>query len=460
MTAERVSREANPLFKVSNDLRAVSYDEVTHNKWLNRDVTLHDMIVTTAARPTSPPLVAGTIRPRPNDSSSGSSDSEEPLATTRSPHTRRVVKRGKTDAQPADIGPPQPDNSHHDHLTEALPTALAAGTAAAMEGLAAVWPPEHLPLLSALEALLRRAIATTGALQLEGETTPDYPPTTLALIQALVARVSRPTPTLAPTYASVTSISLTQHAPATLPAVPTPSGNRPETMSSQNNLPAATTDTPTTPAPAKATQKDKQSKKKKKKGHRSPQRLIIRWIGYTPLPEERPTETQLVAALEGATGPGNHESSRIQGVAWTPAGNLAVYTRAPYTAAQLVQQSRVSRNVEYAIRTAFNDWSLDMILDADAPWTWMVLHGVPAAAFWDDLDAGGSKLTAQLVSQGYSDGEVLTHLPMVRADIEREAVPYVSIKLACADQEIASRLASKGGLFLFDAFCRAAKYRS
>ncbi|KAF7312008.1 hypothetical protein MIND_00212700 [Mycena indigotica] len=156
-----------------------------------------------------------------------------------------------------------------------------------------------------------------ASIKLEGETAFAYPPTTLALVQMLSRRIGQTTPTPNPTYASVTSISLTKNATdLTLATRPTASAHpesRPKTMSSQNHSSATANNLQPAPAPLATSSKARRTKRHRKQGSRSPQRLIIRWLGYTPAPEERPTETQLVEALEGATGPGNQGSSRIRG---------------------------------------------------------------------------------------------------------------------------------------------------
>ncbi|KAF8214770.1 hypothetical protein K438DRAFT_1955818 [Mycena galopus ATCC 62051] len=67
--------------------------------------------------------------------------------------------------------------------TAPVPSAAATGSSVAL----VAWPPEHVPLLAALKSLLAPAVATTTALQLEGEEVHPYPPTLQALVRTFVA---------------------------------------------------------------------------------------------------------------------------------------------------------------------------------------------------------------------------------------------------------------------------------
>nr|GAT47270.1 predicted protein [Mycena chlorophos] len=193
----------------------------------------------------------------------------------------------------------------------------------------------------------------------------------------------------------------------------------------------------------------------------SPYRAIIRWLGDPPLIANRPSEEDLVSTIESSTGKSSNSSQRrIQGVSWTPAGNLAVFTRHPYLASQLIEENpKAGNDLESRLRDLFEDRRIEVVVDADAPWTWAVLHGIPAAPFWDAHNNGGDAVWVEFFSQGYGDADILSYTPMVKAGHDRDATGHLSLKLAFTNPAAAQRLLRQRGLFLFGAHCKAAKYR-
>ncbi|KAJ7210779.1 hypothetical protein GGX14DRAFT_624913 [Mycena pura] len=401
------------------------------------------------ARQGSPAPVVGAVRPRPTDATI-SSESDEGSPTpdvTRSPHTRRVVQRRRTQ-------PGQPElealrYSADTDLDTPAPVDAAPSAAAVGSGTAPVaWPPEHSPLLAALESLLARAVATTTALQLEGEEIPPYPPTILALVRTLCQRVNLMPPTSTPTFASVAATALTTPVDPrsnTSPPATAHHGTRTEPLSP----PLAP---PRTAGPLPAPPKKRQPRRRTRQ--RSLHRAIYRWLGAPPLSEERPSEADIVEALEGVVSEGS-SAPRIHGVSWTPAGHLAIHTRSPFLATQLLP---FFPRIDTAIKRHTTRLEGRCVLDVDIPWTWVVLHGVPAKAFWEVMDNEGHGIWTELTSQGYGE-EVLTYHPMLKSGRGRDDEDHLSIKLAFTEEGSAKRLLAQSGVFLFGAHCRAVKYR-
>ncbi|KAJ6568204.1 hypothetical protein B0H10DRAFT_2238206 [Mycena sp. CBHHK59/15] len=260
-------------------------------------------------------------------------------------------------------------------------TALAPSAAAAGSGAAPVaWPPEHVPLLAALESLLARAVAMTTALQLE-------------------ASLSPPTSTL--TFASMAAA-----APLTTP------------VDSRS----------TTPPPR---------------------------IAHHGIRTEPPSPNVRSA---GARVSDRHITPFTVGVSWTPAGHLAIHTRAPFLATQLAPFFPHFDDTFKGNFRSFGGFGEKCILDVDTPWTWVVLHGVPAKVFWGVMDSKGQEIWTELTSWGY-DKEVLMYHPMVKTGWSRDDEDHLSVKFAFMEERSAKCLLAQCGLFLFGAHCRATKYR-
>ncbi|KAJ7200802.1 hypothetical protein GGX14DRAFT_400407 [Mycena pura] len=327
---------------------------------------------------------------------------------------------------------------------EAAPSAAAVGSGTAP----VAWPPKHSPLLAALESLLARAVATTTALQLEGEEIPPYPPTILALARTLCRRVSLTPPTSTPTFASVAATALTTPIDPrsnTSPPATAHHGTRTEPLSP----PLAP---PRTADPLPAPPKKRQPRRRTRQ--RSLHCAIYRWLGAPPLSVERPSEADIVEALEGVVSEGS-SAPRIHGMSWTPAGHLAIHTRSPFLATQLLP---FFPRIDTAIKRHTTRLEGRCVLDVDIPWTWVVLHGVPAKAFWEVMDNEGHGIWTELTSQGYGE-EVLKYHPMLKSGRSRDDEDHLSIKLAFTEEGSAKRLLAQSGVFLFGAHCRAVKYR-
>ncbi|KAF8190312.1 hypothetical protein K438DRAFT_1935700 [Mycena galopus ATCC 62051] len=344
----------------------------------------------------SPAPIVGAICLRPPDATVGS-DSDEGSRTpevTKSPNTRCVMQHRKTQPGQPELEPLRYDTNIDSNMlasTAPAPSAAAAGSSAR--------PPEHVPLLAALESLLARAVATT--------TVP-----LLAALESLLARA----------VATTTALQLEAAAPLTTP------------VDSRSTTP------PRVPRITCL-----------------PHRTIYRWLGAPPLSAERPPEVDIVRVLERSISDGN-TASRIQGVSWTPAGHLAIHTRAPFLATQLAPFFHRFDDVLKGNFRSFGGFGQKCILDVDTPWTWVVLHGVPAKAFWGVMDSEGQEIWTELTSQGY-DKEVLMYHPMVKTGRSRDDEDHLSVKFAFTEEGSAKCLLAQRGLFLFGARCRATKYR-
>ncbi|KAJ6609612.1 hypothetical protein B0H10DRAFT_2225732 [Mycena sp. CBHHK59/15] len=358
------------------------------------------------ARQGSPAPIVGAIRPRPPDTTVSWTPTRlaEP-EVTKSPNTLRScsVERPSQASPNWSLSATTPTSTRHARLTAPAPSAAAAGSGAAP----VAWPPEHVPLLAALESLLARAVATTTALQLEGEEVPPYPPTIQALVRTLCSRASLSPPTSTPTFASVAAA-----APLTTP-VDSRSTTPPPCIAHHGirTKPPSPWDLPSAPLHT-ANPPFKKHSPRQRVRQRSPHRTIYRWLGAPPLCAERPPEVDIVRVLQRSVSDRN-TAPRIQGVSWTPAGHLAIHTRAPFLATRLTPFFPHFDDVFKGNFRSFGGFGEKCILDVDTPWTWVVLHSVPAKAFW---------------------WEVLTYHPMVKTGQSRDDEDHLSVKFAFTEE--------------------------
>ncbi|KAJ6569914.1 hypothetical protein B0H10DRAFT_1964929 [Mycena sp. CBHHK59/15] len=340
------------------------------------------------ARQGSPAPIVGAIRPRPPDATV-SSDSDEGSPTpevTKSPNTRRVVQRRKTQPGQPELEPLRYDADIDSDMPAS--TAPAPSTAAAGSGAALVaWPPEHVPLLAALESLLARAVATTTALQLEGEEVPPYPPPFRPLSALSAAPLTTPVDarsTTPPPRTTHHGIRTEPPSPRDLPSAPIPL--------SRNVRPA---------------------------GARVSARHIAPFTGglVHPLSLRNVLRRSTLSESWSARSPAEtlHHAYRL--ASFFP---------------------RFDNAFKGNFRS-FGGFGEKCILDVDTPWTWVVLHGVPAKAFWGVMDGEGQEIWTELTSQGY-DKEVLTYHPMVKTGPSRDDEDHLSVKFAFTEEGSAKRL--------------------
>ncbi|KAF7317490.1 hypothetical protein MKEN_00835400 [Mycena kentingensis (nom. inval.)] len=283
-----------------------------------------------------------------------------------------------------------------------------------------------------LETLLARAVATTSAIQLDGEVVPAYPPAIQALVRTLCSRVAvapaPPTPT--PTFASVAG-----------------SRAKPTTTTTSVNLPSANSHYPEAEHQNPASGPRRRNKRVNAAHRRnSAQRLIVRWVGDAP-DQHLHSEEDIVTAISARS---RADDVRVSAASWTASGNLALHVARPYTAEQLLP-------AEDRLHQALNDlWDLedDAVLDLDAPWSKVVIHGVPREPFF----ANRAALWALLEPQGYSIDGMATAAPMLKGGADAPG-RLVSIKLAFKDASAARRMVEERGIILYSTFCRVSRYR-
>ncbi|KAJ7436182.1 hypothetical protein FB451DRAFT_1307892, partial [Mycena latifolia] len=373
---------------------------------------------------------AGTVHPRPADNAS----SHEGQPVTKSPSTRRIVKRTRVqhpsldpldffaDTAPSPSPPlaapaehPEPPVEQWD-LFEEQPEG---------EG---PWSDDQRPLLNALVAILERANATLDAIELGGPV-PPYDSILQRLSTDLQARIC-PTspPIIAPTYASVAS---TAHTPRSDPI-----RSAPPPAPARNRAP---------PEPSVPARKSKKPHSPRRPRH-SPHRLILRWTGSPP--EARATVTVLAAALDKAARE-HHAPPYVQGVNWTSNGNLVIHAHAPYTASQL--SAVHGEAILEAVRRECGHFQGPAVLEVDSPWVSLVLHGVPAAPLLDSLKFEQEGFWTTLETTGNSATEVKSVRVLCRQEEYRER-EKVSLKLTFSDASAAHRMMLSGA-FLFGTHC-------
>ncbi|KAJ7817994.1 hypothetical protein B0H14DRAFT_3740984 [Mycena olivaceomarginata] len=268
------------------------------------------------ARQGSPAPIVGVIRPCPPDTTV-SSDSDEGSPTpevTKSPNTRRVVQCRKI--QP---GQPELEPLRYDAVTD---SDMPASTAPAR--IPSLPPSSHFWL-----GLWRRRLHSSA-----GGVAAAAPLTT-----PVDSRSTTPPPRTAHH-----SIRTEPPSPRDLPSAPLHTANPPF----------------------------KKRSPRRRARQRSPHRAIYRWLGAPHLSAERPPEVDIVRVLERSVSDGN-TASCIQGVSWTPAGHLAIYTRAPFWATQLAPFFPRFDDAFKGNFRSFGGFGEKRILDVDTPWIWGIM---------------------------------------------------------------------------------------
>nr|GAT52053.1 predicted protein [Mycena chlorophos] len=293
---------------------------------------------------------------------------------------------------------------------------------------------EQSLLFAALETTLARALAISNALQLAGEPSPAYPTVILTHLDALRQRAGLRQPTTTtPTYASAAA----KPAP-TMPSADHRSATKPSAAEHSRPEPAT--------APLTTPRKPKRKNSHHRPTRRGYQRLIVRWLGTPPDPSSASLDdicTRIGAAL------GDYRI--ITGSSWTPAKNLALYVRAPYTAAQLLLRS------DEILDGLGQLWQIedDALLELDSPWSNVVVRNVPVDAYLD----GWLRMWDQLDALGYPRSDICAIRPMVKNGIlEGSGLKMASFKISFRDAALASRMVTEG-VALYDAYCRVVPYR-
>ncbi|KAJ7059982.1 hypothetical protein C8F01DRAFT_1294233 [Mycena amicta] len=377
------------------------------------------------AQPTrEPPPVIGTVHSRPDPTVS--SDSDTPLTglgSTKSPQTRRVVQKRRIEDRPV-LEPlvyNTPPHAQHTPASELVPV-LTPGPDT--RPAPPTWSEEQALLLTALKLMLTRAVATTGALQLEGDPAATYPPAVHALVRTLCERVgTTPLPqTTTPTFASVAATAIAKPCPDHASATQPPAAKHPCAGTKQ-------APTPLTPASASRLPQPPRARTRRPSQRHSPQRLIVRWL-------QGPPDIRMHSAfdiLDALTIQlhGTPAYNKLVAASWTTTGNLALYVQAPYTAAQLLPHAdQIGKALE------------------------MLWKGVGDAEY----SAGRGDLWQQIESQGYNVDGLATATPMVKGELDASQ-QYVSLKVSFKDPAAAQRILAQCGVILYSAHCRVSRYR-
>ncbi|KAF7299767.1 hypothetical protein HMN09_00982600 [Mycena chlorophos] len=359
----------------------------------------------------TPPRVAGSVRPRPARTGSESDSAPEDASTIRSPETNRIIQKRRTNAQ-SDPFSVSETTLETPHMT---PPAQSAPGADGPRPSSPAWSEEQGILLTALESILTRAVATMGALQLEGESTPP---------------TGHQAPnTKNPTFASV--VSNTIPTSVRRAAIPPP------------QLVHSHTGTKPSPQPQPPTPPRRQ---RQKRSAFSGRRAIVRLVGDKPDPTTH-TEVSIKVAVNNAL---RDEKISISGVSWTSNGNLILYSSAQFSGTQLVLcQDRIADAL-------VNLWQLQRRpkVELDVPWTKVVVHNVPRAA----LDDTGDELWRQLEYQGYAREHISTVRPLLK-DMQDIGQSHASWKINFSVATTGQHLLSQQGVVLWGAFCRVSRFR-
>ena len=404
-------------------------------------------------RSNSLPQVAGQIRPRSPDSTNSES-SEDAAAKLRkkSPHTDRVVKRGRLHGPKHSVAPaatqaahlsPAPLGHSISENPQARPQNPTSSLPTALEGVVA----DHL---KHLETLLDSVLATVVIIQ-SASTMPtvsvsSHAQEALRLLHTLVPMAHTPiTASLpAPSRTKPTQEAPTRksYAQATQTARPPPAGHLPRVRSNPKGTPPHST-------------------------RHSPYRLIARWPGH-PIPTSSLALDSFVrhldSAVSGVARRGTNFQSRIAGANVTKSGNLVIHTTAPFTAAQLREHSNNIKSCSNEIPGFDPPPSCSPILELDVPWHGIVVHDLPAASLiaayegdrGDDEDAPG--IWEALEKEAGIPQEHIRDVRLLCRDEDQENRDHLSIRVMLEDSSFCDHLC-RNGIFLIGTRCRVSRYR-
>ncbi|KAJ7934428.1 hypothetical protein B0H13DRAFT_2305856 [Mycena leptocephala] len=377
------------------------------------------------------PPKTGTVHLRPpDDVVSGSESSQEDQPVTRSPSTRRVVKRSRVrpsidliayaDADPAPTPP-------RDDLAPTLEEELEEELAGLGQPLAFLWSDDQAPLLSALAAILTRAVATLDALEMEGEdaSNPPYPGNLQVLADGLYRRILRDSIALGYyEYPVRSALGTTYH------GSPAHKGTQAteDCFCSSSATRASVSLLPSSPHPPL---------------DRLPPEI-----------DQRAPVTALASILDDATYE-RHAPPHIRGVNWTSNGNLVIHTRAPYTASQLAAVH--GKDVISIVQRECGEFQGPAVLEVDAPWVQVVVHGIPAQPLAASMKFQQEDFWTALETMGNTRAEVKAVRVLCREE-DLEMRDKLSLRLTFSDVGAARRMLASGA-FLFGTHCRVSRYR-
>ncbi|KAF8954927.1 hypothetical protein BDZ97DRAFT_1862202, partial [Flammula alnicola] len=404
-----------------------------------------------------PPTVLGS-RPRPPDSTPSASEAEAEAEDeaeevrvslhTKSPHTKRVVKRGRTtnhslrsDTPPSSTPPGLPGGSlHAEALASTQPPPPASHDVAGTQ-------------LDRLESLLDSVLATLTIIQASS---------TMPVVLSMHSRDAL--------YVLNKMLHLDQPLTATAPA-PQPVLTRSEDRTPKSYAQAAKQ----SPAACKAAHTSKPSPasqpphtrvRLKPSGSRaprhSPHRLIVRWPGH-PVPQSSKSMQNFIDYIEKQLD----NPVSIAGANVTRSGNIVIHTKAPHTATQL--RDTLLHDEAKPLRRAakFNhipDFSApsEVIphLELDVPWHGVVLHDLPATtllAAYAGAEGVESIWDALETETGLMETDI-RDLRVLCRDDEAEGKQAISLRIMIEDPLQCEYLCQHGA-FLLGMRCRVSRYR-
>ncbi|KAJ7731446.1 hypothetical protein DFH07DRAFT_968767 [Mycena maculata] len=384
-----------------------------------------------------PPRTVGLVHPRPTEDTPPHSDSSSEgsgrLAATRSPHTRRVVKRSRNT---------RPELEAITYASLATPTTLLPTGPNVEE------PAEENP-----------APPDAPSEEMPVERLTDELIETLRLTGRMVSELNRMVPPGMPYHWRLTHFADHLHSQI---------GTLPEADDQDDAAPTPAITTyaryPSRPALG-TTQGGRTTTYKSQQTAESCFAITAPTAPFTPSPhsaldclpliiDQRPSVTALAAVLRDATFE-HHCPGHIQGVNWTRNGNLVIHTHAPYTASQLV--STHGKAVMEVVRRECGQFLGPAVLETDSPWVQVVVHDIPAQPLVDSLKFEREDFWAALKSTGNDATEVKAiHVLCRNADLtSREKL---SMRLTFSDAGAARRMLSSGA-FVFGTHCRTSRYR-
>ena len=404
-------------------------------------------------RSSSPPQVAGQIRPRsPESTNSEVSEDAAAQLQTKSPHTDRVVKRGRLHdpdalaatqaAHPSDalLGHPASANPPARSRSPTLPLPTPDGVVA-----------DHL---KHLETLLDSVLATVVIIQsvstMPTVSVSSHAQEALKLLHTLVP-MAHPPPT-----ASTSALSQSEplqeapnrksYAQATQPARPSPAGQLPRVYSNTKGNPSRPTQQP----------------------RHSPYRLIACWPGH-PIPTSSIALDRFVqhldTAISGNALRGTNFQSRIASANVTKSGNLVIHTAAPFTAAQLQEHRNDIKSCSNVIPDFEPPPSCAPVLELDVPWHGIVVHDLPAvsllAVFEGDRGDDGESLRIweALEKEAGIPQEHIRDVRMLCRYEDQENRDHLSLRVMLEDSSFCGHVC-RNGVFLIGTHCHVSRYRS
>ncbi|CAA7267182.1 unnamed protein product [Cyclocybe aegerita] len=373
----------------------------------------------------------------PDETPSESSDDARVAPLTKSPHTRRVVKRGRING-PAT--PPSPSPATNLPQQESL-TGLHRPTKTNKSQ--APWDDmKHLEQM--LDSVLASAVIIQAASTIPVELTPHSRSALAAIINILQPHTTMPTAPM-----STTALH-TATKPYPPPATEQPA-RRAENKSYAHAASHKTGQSVNRKEVSLAGQMPHPLRRAKAPAtpRHSPFRLTLRWPNQPPsLP---PGFLMLLLDQLNYNFQEVGEPPPIMALNRTKAGNIIILTRAPVLAsALLARQDNVLRSFD----KLSNDFkqSEDPILELDVPWHGFVIHNVPALGLAEVMDSpvghGHDLLVRIKVDIGIPGAHIRDYRVLQRDNSWKEDVTgmsTVSFLIMLDDEGLADRLLSFKG---------------